>query len=91
MGWDSVPGRPHRVLLGFITIQKMLALEFQPYASKGQGSKVIIALSWDFPSGPVVKSSPSNTVGAGSIPGWGAKIPAYLVTSKPKQKTEAIL
>ena len=29
----------------------------------------------DFPDGPVVKTSPSNTGGAGSIPGWGAKIP----------------
>ena len=29
----------------------------------------------DFPGGPVVKTSPSNAGGAGSIPGWGAKIP----------------
>ena len=29
----------------------------------------------DFPGGPVVKSSPSNAGGAGSIPGQGAKIP----------------
>ena len=29
----------------------------------------------DFPSGPVVKTSPSNAGGVGSIPGWGAKIP----------------
>ena len=29
----------------------------------------------DFPSGPVVNTSPSNVGGAGSIPGWGAKIP----------------
>ena len=29
----------------------------------------------DFPGGPVVKSSPSNAEGVGSIPGWGAKIP----------------
>ena len=31
--------------------------------------------SWDFPGGPVVKTSPSNEGGAGSIPGQGAKIP----------------
>ena len=30
--------------------------------------------SWDFPGGPVVKTSRSNAGGAGSIPGQGAKI-----------------
>ena len=30
---------------------------------------------WDFSDSPVVKTSPSNTGGAGSIPGWGPKIP----------------
>ena len=30
---------------------------------------------WEFPGGPVVKTSPSNAGGAGSIPGQGAKIP----------------
>ena len=30
---------------------------------------------WGFPGGPVVKTSPSNAGGAGSIPGQGAKIP----------------
>ena len=30
--------------------------------------------SWDFPGNPVVKTSPSNAGGAGSIPGWGTKI-----------------
>ena len=29
----------------------------------------------DFAGGPVVKTLPSNAGGAGSIPGWGAKIP----------------
>ena len=29
----------------------------------------------DFPGGPVVQTLPSNAGGAGSIPGWGAKIP----------------
>ena len=29
----------------------------------------------DFPGGPVVKNLPSNAGNAGSIPGWGAKIP----------------
>ena len=30
---------------------------------------------WDFPGGPVVKTSPSNTGGMGSVPCQGAKIP----------------
>ena len=29
----------------------------------------------DFPGGPVVKNLPSNARDAGSIPGWGTKIP----------------
>ena len=28
-----------------------------------------------FPGGPVVKTSPSNAGGLGSIPGWGLRIP----------------
>ena len=32
---------------------------------------------WDFPGGPLVKTSPSNA-GAGSIPGQGTKIPKAL-------------
>ena len=32
----------------------------------------------DFPGGPVVKTSPSTTGGAGSIPGQGTKIPHAL-------------
>ena len=34
---------------------------------------------WDFPGGPVAKTSPSNAGGAGSIPGLGAKIPHSLL------------
>ena len=30
-----------------------------------------IALSWDFPGSPVVKTSSSNEEDVGSIPGWG--------------------
>ena len=29
----------------------------------------------DFPDGPVIKTSPSNTRSVGSIPGWEAKTP----------------
>ena len=32
----------------------------------------------DFPGGPVVKNPPSNAGDAGSIPGWGTKIPHAL-------------
>ena len=47
----------------------------------------------DFPGGPVIKISPSNARGAGSIPGPGANIPhaSCLVAKKTKHKTEAIL
>ena len=37
----------------------------------------------DFPGGPVVKISPSNAGGAGSIPGQGAMIPH---ASRPKNQ-----
>ena len=37
----------------------------------------------DFPGGPVVKTSPSNAEGMGSIPGQGAKIPH---ASQPKKQ-----
>ena len=37
----------------------------------------------DFPGGPVVKTSPSNAGGVGSIPGRGAKVPHV---SWPKEK-----
>ena len=46
--------------------------------------------NWDFPGGPVAKTSPSNAGGAGSIPGQGAKIPHASWPKKPKHKTEAI-
>ena len=40
----------------------------------------------DFPGGPVVKTSPSNTGGAGSVPGQGAKI---LHASRPKNQNRS--
>ena len=45
----------------------------------------------DFPGGPVVKTSPFNATGAGSIPSRGPKISPYLEAKKPKHETEAIL
>ena len=41
----------------------------------------------DFSGGPVVKTSPPNAGGAGSIPSWEAKIPHALQPQKTKQKT----
>ena len=38
---------------------------------------------WDFLGGPVVKTSPSNAGGEGSISGGGAKIPH---ASRPKNQ-----
>ena len=38
----------------------------------------------DFPGSPVAKSLPSNAGCAGSIPGWGEKIPYVQKTSKPR-------
>ena len=35
----------------------------------------LISVFRDFPRSPVVKTSPSNAGGAGSIPGQGTKIP----------------
>ena len=46
----------------------------------------------DFPSSPVLKTSPSTARGVGSIPGWGAKIPHALQPKKNQNiKKEAIL
>ena len=48
--------------------------------SKGPGS-------WDFPGGPVVKTSLSSTGGANSIPGQGAKTQCLVAkTLNTKQK-----
>ena len=44
-----------------------------------------------FPGSPVVKTSPSNAGGEGSVPGQGTKIPHTLQPKNPKQETEAIL
>ena len=47
----------------------------------------------DFPGGSVVKTSLSNALGAGSIPGGGTKIPHASRTppKKSKRKTEVTL
>ena len=40
----------------------------------------------DFPGGPVVKTSPSNAEGPGSIPGWGTDPTRLVKRSKGKRK-----
>lgn len=44
----------------------------------------------DFPGGPVVETSPSNTGGAGMIPCQRAKIPPCLVAQNTKQNIKQI-
>ena len=42
--------------------------------------------SWDFPGGPVVKTSPSSAGGVGLIPSQGTKIPHALWLAKQNIK-----
>ena len=48
----------------------------------------ILGHPWDFPTGPVGKTSPSSVGDVGLIPGRGAKVPR---ASWPRIKTETIL
>ena len=43
--------------------------------------------NWDFPGSPVIKTSPSNAGGVGSIPGRGAKISH---ASQPKNQNREL-
>ena len=64
---------------------------------EGLGAPPLVAspvfVSWcvEFPSSPLVRTLPSNTEGAGSIPGQRAKTPHASGMKKPKCKTEGIL
>ena len=42
----------------------------------------------DISGSPVVKTSPPNPRGVGSIPGWGPKIPICLQAHKPEHKQQ---
>ena len=55
-----------------------------------QGS-VLKIQTRDFSGNPMVKTSPSNAGGVGSIHGWEAKIPQASWPKKTKHKTETIL
>ena len=39
--------------------------------------------NWDFPGGPVVRSSPANAGYTGSIPGWSGKSPYAMEQLSP--------
>ena len=41
-------------------------------------------MSWDFPGGPVVKTSPSSAGGVGSLPRGGARIPQVCQLKRKK-------
>ena len=55
--------------------------------------KIFLKMLWcgEFPSSPLVRTLPSNTEGAGSIPGHRAKTPHASGMKKPKCKTEGLL
>ena len=66
--------------LPFIILVKILSLLKVRLPHLLIGIRIV---SRDFPGSPVVKTSPSNAGGAGSIPGRGAKIPH---ASRPKNQ-----
>ena len=53
--------------------------------------KAKFGLDGYFAGGPVVKTSPSNAGGEGSIPGQRTKIPHASGPKKPKDEIEAML
>ena len=67
--------------LQILTWEPMKSVNVQKFLLRNQKEKC--DYNRDFPGGPVVKTSPSNAGGAGSIPGQGAEIPTCLVTKKP--------
>ena len=66
---------------------RFLGHHFAPLARiPGPGKK-----KEDFPDSPLVKTSPPNARGVGSIPSQGTKIPHASWPKTSKHKTEAIL
>ena len=53
--------------------------------------EIDLASVGDLPGGPVLKTSPSNAEGAGSIPSQGTKIPHASQPKKSQHQTETIL
>ena len=69
----------------------LLSMGCTTEVTQQQQCKMKIQVPTDFPGGPVVKTSPSNTWGVGLMPGQGAKISHTLQPKKPKHNTEVIL
>ena len=68
----------------------ILILTYTSYVTLSKSAFRIVA-DRDFLGGPLVKTSPSNAGGSGSIPGQGAKFPCASGPKNPKHKTEAIM
>ena len=60
----------HSLFKDFIVSKKLTYSRFHSQQEARNTSNM-----GDFPGGPVVNNPPSNAGDAGSIPGWGAKIP----------------
>ena len=67
----------------FVSYWFCFSEEFQ-YRCQWRRSSVLRIRPWDFPGGPVVKTSPSSAEDVGLIPGQGAKI---LHTLRPKNQS----
>ena len=50
---------------------------------KSDNKYIFKILGRDLPGGPMVKNPPSNAGDAGSIPGWGTKIPHTVGQLRP--------
>ena len=69
IGWNK-----HTKLLNQIR-NKQIKTKMRYHFITSRCAKIKKSDNRDFPGGPVVKTSPSNARGVGSIPGQGAKIP----------------
>ena len=54
-------------------LDNIALLSVADFVDKGQLESSSREKDWDFPGGPMIKISPSNVAGVGSIPGQGAK------------------
>ena len=77
-------GLPQASVLTLLDI--FSAVQLQIYEQIGVHVKNV--MSWDFPGGPVVKNLPSSAGDAGSIPGWGTKIPPAAGQLSPRAATK---
>ena len=101
--WTPTFGNTAWQLMGLLNLRTHVFLivlrNFLYYCFVSSPSYLLFAnIFWDFPGGPVVKTSPSNAGDVGSISDWGAKIPhasqpkkQNIKKKKPKKQTETIL